>query len=61
MESVYLQELFPKSMHLDSLMTRTQEIKNCYFRVELEQGEKALERKKKIQNYVSILHSVKMK
>lgn len=41
MESVYLQELFPKSMHLDTLMTRTQEIKNCYFRVELEQGEKS--------------------
>lgn len=41
MESVYLRELFPKSMHLDTLMTRTQEIKNCYFRVELEQGEKS--------------------
>lgn len=41
MESVYLKELFPKQMHLDTLMTGTQEIKNCYFRVEFEQGEKS--------------------
>lgn len=48
-ESVYLRELFPKSMHQNTLMTETQEIKNFYFRVELGQGEiKLFERKNNI-------------
>jgi len=41
MESVGIRELFRKSMLLDTLMTGTEEIKNSYFRVELEQGEKS--------------------